>query len=80
MTQHVQWRAAVWSGIAAGMGRIKTEGSKAGRRIFVDQRTMGQTPETVVVKCGAHTVKLGSSGHEQTLDVPCGGEVAVTDR
>jgi serine/threonine-protein kinase len=62
------------------MGRIKTEGAKAGRRIFVDQKTLGQTPEPVLVKCGRHTVKLGSSGREQEVDVPCGGELLVSDR
>jgi serine/threonine-protein kinase len=62
------------------MGLVKTTGAIAGRRIFVDDRTLGQTPETVTVKCGPHVVKLGSAGKTQNIDVPCGGEVTVSDR
>ena len=63
-----------------GMGRIRTAGAAAGRRIFVDERTLGQTPESVVVKCGARAVKLGSAGSTHTVEVPCGGEITVGDR
>jgi len=66
--------------LPAGMGRVKTGGTVPGRRIFVDERTVGQTPESVVVKCGARTIKLGSSGFPRSIDVPCGGEIAVGDR
>jgi serine/threonine-protein kinase len=62
------------------MGRVKTTGTAPGRRIFVDDRTVGQTPESVVVKCGAHTIRVGSAGERQLVDVPCGGEIAVGDR
>jgi serine/threonine-protein kinase len=63
-----------------GMGRIRTAGAAPGRRIFVDERTLGQTPESVVVKCGARAVKLGSAGSTHTVEVPCGGEITVGDR
>lgn len=66
--------------LASEMGRIRTAGSVAGRRIFVDDKTLGQTPASVVVRCGRHTVRLGSSGKPQTLDVPCGGDVSVNGR
>ena len=62
------------------MGRVKTAGAVPGRRIFVDERTVGQTPEAVVVKCGSRAIKLGSTGSTQTIDVPCGGEITVGDR
>jgi serine/threonine-protein kinase len=61
-------------------GRIKTTGAVAGRRIFVDGKTVGQTPESVVVKCGSHQIKLGSAGSPHAIDVPCGGEITVGDR
>jgi serine/threonine-protein kinase len=51
-----------------------------GRRIFVDDRTVGQTPESVLVKCGARSVKIGSAGHRQVVDVPCGGEINIAAR
>jgi hypothetical protein len=41
---------------------------------------VGQTPESVVVKCGARSIKLGSAGSTQTIDVPCGSEITVGDR
>jgi serine/threonine protein kinase len=66
--------------VPAGMGRVRTTGAAPGRRIFVDERTVGQTPESVVVKCGSRAIKLGSVGSTQTIDVPCGGEITVGDR
>lgn len=66
--------------IPAGMGRVKTEGTVPGRRIFVDERTVGQTPESVLVKCGARNVKLGSTGFVRSVEVPCGGEIVIGDR
>jgi hypothetical protein len=62
------------------MGRVRTSGAAAGRRIFVDERTVGQTPQSVIVKCGSRAIKLGSAGSTQTVDVPCGGEITVGDR
>ncbi len=66
--------------VPAGMGRVKTEGSTSGRRIFVDRRTVGQTPETVVVECGVRRIRIGSAGKTMSVDVPCGGEIEVRDR
>lgn len=37
-------------------------------------------PESVTVKCGPHTVRLGSSGKPQALDVPCGSALDVGDK
>ncbi len=68
------------AGIPEGMGVVKTTGAAPGRRIFVDEKTLGQTPESVTVKCGPHSVRLGSSGKPQTIDVPCGGDVTVGDK
>jgi serine/threonine-protein kinase len=58
---------------------LKTDGTRPGRRIFVDHRSVGQTPGSVVVKCGIHQVQLGSSGKPSTIDIPCDGEVAIGD-
>ena len=62
------------------MGRVRTAGAAAGRRIFVDEKTVGQTPEAVVVKCGVRTIKLGSTGVARSIEVPCGAEITVGDR
>ena len=66
--------------IPEGMGVLSTSGTAPGRRIFVDERTLGQTPESVTVACGKHSVQLGSSGKPQTIEVPCGAEVTVSDK
>ncbi|MBX3230468.1 MAG: serine/threonine protein kinase [Labilithrix sp.] len=62
------------------MTLLRTEGSNVGRRIFVDGRSVGQTPSSVTVKCGPHELRIGSSGVVKQMDLPCGGEVTVTDR
>jgi serine/threonine-protein kinase len=59
---------------------IKTTGALPGRRIFVDKRTVGQTPAAITVSCGVHTVQLGSAGTARQIDVPCGGELDVGAR
>lgn len=61
-------------------GLLKTTGALPGRRIFVDAAVVGQTPESITVKCGSHVVHLGSSGKNQTIDIPCGGELVVSDK
>jgi serine/threonine protein kinase len=66
--------------VAADMGVITTKGTVPHRRIFVDDKTVGQTPQSVTVKCGKRVVRLGSAGKRQTIDVPCGGEIAVSDK
>jgi hypothetical protein len=52
-------------------------GDTAGHRVWVDRHLMGQSPATLKVSCGAHEVKIGSTGTPQTVMVPCGGEVSV---
>jgi eukaryotic-like serine/threonine-protein kinase len=66
--------------IPQGMGVLSTEGTMPGRRIYVDGRTRGQTPDAVTVPCGARTVKLGSAGRPREIEVPCGGTVVAADR
>lgn len=72
--------AAPSAAVAEGMGVITTANTAPGRRIFVDDKVVGQTPSSITVTCGAHRVKLGSTGSFQQVDVPCGGELAVGDK
>jgi serine/threonine-protein kinase len=65
---------------ASTTGVMKTAAATPGRRIFVDQRTVGQTPDPIVVPCGVHQVRVGSHGKTLAVDVPCGGEISVSDR
>jgi serine/threonine-protein kinase len=59
---------------------IETAGAIPGRRIFVDDKVLGQTPQSVTVPCGKHTVRLGSAGKPQAIEVPCGAEISVSDK
>jgi serine/threonine-protein kinase len=59
------------------MGVIRTTNAIPGRRIYVDDRVVGQTPDSATIKCGPHQIKVGSSGKVQTIDVPCGGEISL---
>jgi serine/threonine-protein kinase len=65
------------TGVPKGTGVLQTAGAVPGRRIFVDKRTVGQTPGSVTVACGTHLVRIGSSGVARNVDVPCGGEINV---
>jgi serine/threonine-protein kinase len=62
------------------MGLLRTTGALPGRRIFVDDHTVGQTPESVLVRCGERSIKIGSAGRQEVIDVPCGRELSVGDR
>jgi hypothetical protein len=59
------------------MGLLSTANAQPGHRIFVDGLTLGQTPKSVLVKCGRASVKIGSAGHLRVLDIPCGKEISV---
>jgi hypothetical protein len=61
------------------MALLKTTGLGVQHRIFVDNVTVGETPQSVLVKCGSHTVRIGSAGKERSVDLPCGGEISVGD-
>jgi serine/threonine-protein kinase len=57
------------------MGVIRTQGAPPDHRIYVDERVVGQTPESVTVKCGSHSLRIGSAGATRTVDVPCGAAI-----
>jgi serine/threonine-protein kinase len=61
------------------MGDVKTPAAIAGHRNFVDDKVVGTTPDTVHVRCGSHTIKLGSRGMPQLVEVPCGGEISISE-
>jgi hypothetical protein len=48
-----------------------------GRRVIVDGKVAGQSPR-VEIACGKHTVRIGTAGRLRTVDVPCGGSIAVS--
>jgi hypothetical protein len=58
-------------------GELSTGPSGNGHRLIVDGRSVGDGPGPYRVRCGAHTVQIGSHGKEQSVDVPCGGKLRV---
>jgi hypothetical protein len=59
------------------MGTVLLPAWTRGRRVFVDSHVVGEGPEPLRLRCGQHTLRLGSAGEEQTVTVPCGGAVHV---
>ncbi|MBL9112653.1 MAG: PEGA domain-containing protein, partial [Myxococcales bacterium] len=59
---------------------LSTRSASPNHRIFFDGRVVGETPASVEVPCGKHTVQLGSAGTSRTLELPCGQEIVVGDR
>jgi hypothetical protein len=68
------------SEIPPGMGLLKTSDAAPGRRIFINGHVAGQTPRSILFKCGAAHVKIGSSGHTHVVDIPCGEEIRLGKR
>jgi hypothetical protein len=61
------------------MGTVVLPSRAAGHRIFVDGRRFKSEgdDELLHLRCGAHTVQIGSSGTPEPIDLPCGGEVQI---
>lgn len=58
----------------AKFGTLHTPPSAAGHRVYVDGFLSGFAPNPITLKCGTHTVKVGSAAKWQTVNVPCGGD------
>jgi hypothetical protein len=62
-------------------GDVLTPMSERGHRVFFDgQFAVPESGTTLRVSCGRHTIKIGSRGRVQVIDVPCGGSVTVEAR
>jgi len=58
-------------------GTITVAPSHGGHRVYVDSQVIGESPGTFKVRCGFHSVRVGSQGTTRSLSVPCGGDVAA---
>ncbi len=58
-------------------GLLDTPPTLWNHRVFVDGSARGVGGDIIRVACGRHSVRLGSNGRAQLVDVPCGGTVAV---
>jgi eukaryotic-like serine/threonine-protein kinase len=58
-------------------GTIAVPGSRAGHRVWIDERLVGEAPGRYGVSCGAHSIRVGSQGDVQRVNVACDSEVLV---
>ena len=61
----------------ATTGTITVPPSQSGHRVWVDNRVVGESPGTFAVRCGWHSVRVGSQGALLNLEVPCDGDVVT---
>jgi serine/threonine protein kinase len=60
------------------MGDLVTPASAHSHRVFVDGHYAApRSGATLSLRCGTHTVRVGSKGKDQTVHVPCGGSVSI---
>jgi|GEM_PF-2286312 len=48
-----------------------------GHRVFVDGAVISAGPTPTTLKCGRHTIKIGSAGKPRPVDLPCGAELVM---
>jgi hypothetical protein len=65
------------SSVPAHAGAIIAGKEARQHRIFVDGKNIGEGPGTYFVPCGAHTIKIGSSGKPRDIDLACGTSIAI---
>lgn len=58
-------------------GELSTGPAGRGHRVLFDGHSIGDGPGPFHVRCGAHTVQIGSAGAVQHVEVPCGGTLRV---
>lgn len=49
----------------------------AGHRVFLDKVLVHKASSPIRLKCGEHTIKIGSSGKPRLVDLPCGREFTL---
>jgi hypothetical protein len=59
-------------------GEVRLPPRASGHRIFVDGRRF-KTEEAGPLRlpCGPHVIQIGSSGAQESIDLPCGGQVQL---
>jgi hypothetical protein len=63
--------------VPATRGTLQFSAKAHGHRVFVDGVVLGESDAPLEVRCGKHSVRVGSHGEAQDVDVPCGGDVLV---
>jgi serine/threonine-protein kinase len=58
-------------------GTVTVPPARAGHRVWIDGRLVGESPGRFRVSCGPHAVRVGSHGALRSVDVACGEDVGV---
>jgi serine/threonine protein kinase len=61
----------------ATSGTITVPASRVGHRVWIDEHLVGEAPGRYAVSCGAHSIRVGSQGELQHVNVVCNGEVLI---
>ena len=48
-----------------------------GRRVYVDGRVIGEGGRDHTIACGRHRIRVGSTGVERSVTIPCGGTIEL---
>jgi hypothetical protein len=59
------------------MGNVTVPLSRGGHRVWIDNHIAGESPGSFPIRCGWHSVRVGSQGGLQHVNVPCGGDLEV---
>lgn len=59
-----------------GTGTVRSYTAEAGKPILIDGSMAGVAPAPLTVKCGSHSIQVGSAA-ARNVNVPCGGAVTV---
>ena len=66
---------------ASRLGDLVTPVEARSHRVFIDGRYAApRSGATLSLPCGLHTVRIGSKGRDQKVNVPCGGSISVGAR
>jgi serine/threonine-protein kinase len=65
------------SDIPGDVGELVFPAYAAGHRIYFDGRVVGDGASPIRVACGRHTLRIGSAGRTQSVDVPCGEQLEL---
>lgn len=63
--------------IPAGQGRVTLPAYARGHRVFLDGAALPVSEGDVLVRCGRHAFRVGSTGKPHDVDVPCGAALVL---
>jgi len=56
---------------------LRTDSAPAGRPVYLDGKSVGQTPLEATVPCGRHSLQMTAGGAAHAVNLPCGGAKVI---